>query len=291
MLLSPALAAIIYGLAQVGTLGGFGHATVAVPLALGVALLGAFVVHALRARTEAVVDLRLFRVRSFASASALLFLSGLSMYGAMLLLPLYYQQVRGQGVVAAGLLLAPQGLGSLLTRGPLGTLIDRIGSRPVILAGTVLTALGTVAYTQAGPHTSELLLAVSLVVRGAGLSGATMAVMAAAYRDLAPADIPHASSATRILQQVGGSFGAAVLAVVLPAEARRAQRGHGVRRRVLVVAGLHRARRPPRTADAARTTARRRLRPEGQDSNMITSRPRTPPASRARCASPAPSGG
>ena len=214
-LLSPALAAIIYGRAQVGTFGGFGHAAVAVPLALGVALLGAFVVHALRARTEAVVDLRLFRVRSFAAASALLFLSGLSMYGAMLLLPLYYQQVRGQGVVAAGLLLAPQGLGSLLTRGPLGTLIDRIGPRPVILAGTALTALGTLAYTQAGPHTSELLLAVSLVVRGAGLSGATVAVMAAAYRDLAPGDIPHASSATRIVQQVGGSFGAAVLAVVL----------------------------------------------------------------------------
>jgi MFS family permease len=79
--------------------------------------------------------------------------------GGGLLLPLYYQQVRGQGVVAAGLLLAPQGLGRLLTRGPLGTLIDRVGSRPVVLAGTVLTALGTLAFTR---HTGEPLLAVSL---------------------------------------------------------------------------------------------------------------------------------
>jgi EmrB/QacA subfamily drug resistance transporter len=214
VLLSPALASVIYGLSQVGVRGGFAHPAVIAPLTLGVALLAAFVTHALRS-DEPVVDLRLFRVRSFAASSTLLFLSGLSMFGAMLLLPLYYQQVRGQGVVAAGLLLAPQGLGSLLTRGPLGTLIDRIGPRPVVLAGTVLTALGTLAYTQAGPHTSELLLAASLVVRGAGLSGATIAVMAAAYQGLDPADIPHASSATRIMQQVGGSFGAAVLAVVL----------------------------------------------------------------------------
>lgn len=223
-LLSPALAAIVYGLSRVGSVGGFGHATVAVPLAAGVALLVAFVVHALRTRTEPAVDLRLFRVRSFAVASALLFLAGLSMFGAMLLLPLYYQQVRGQGVVAAGLLLVPQGVGALLSRGPLGRLIDRVGPRPIVLAGTALTALGTLAYAQAGPHTSEVLLAASLLVRGAGLSGAMVAVMAAAYRDVAPADIPHASSVTRIMQQVGGSFGAAVLAVVL----QRGLAGHDV---------------------------------------------------------------
>jgi EmrB/QacA subfamily drug resistance transporter len=224
VLLSPALAAIVYGLSRVGALGGAGHPSVAVPLAAGLVLLAAFVAHALRTRTEPAVDLRLFRVRSFAAASSLLFLSGLSMFGAMLLLPLYYQQVRGQGVVAAGLLLAPQGVGSLLTRAPMGRLIDRAGPRPVVLAGTVLTALGTLAYTRAGPHTSEVYLGVALAVRGAGLSGATIAVMAAAFQDVPRADIPHASSATRIVQQLGGSFGAAVLAVVL--QWRLA--GHGV---------------------------------------------------------------
>lgn len=223
LLLSPALAALIYGLSRVGGLGGFEHGAVAGPLALGVVLLVAFVLRALRTGAGSIVDLRLFRVRSFAASSTLLFLSGLSMFGAMLLLPLYYQQVRGQGVVAAGLWLAPQGLGSLLTRRPLGTLIDRVGARPVVLAGTALTALGTLAYTQAGPHSNELLLALSLVVRGAGLSGATIAVMAAAYEGLERADIPHASSTTRIMQQLGGSFGAAVLAVIL----QRGLAGHG----------------------------------------------------------------
>ncbi|GAA2156497.1 MDR family MFS transporter [Actinomadura napierensis] len=213
LLLSPALAALIYGLSQVN--GGFGCPSVLVPLAAGALLLAAFTVHALRTPSEPAIDLRLFRKRTFAASAALLFLSGLSLFGAMLLLPLYYQQVRGHGVVEAGLLLAPQGLGSLLVRTRLGALTDRLGPRPVVLACLVLTVLGTLPFAVAGPDAGEWLLGASLVVRGAGLGGVTLAVMTAAYQGLGPAEIPHASSATRIIVQIGGSFGAAVLAVVL----------------------------------------------------------------------------
>jgi EmrB/QacA subfamily drug resistance transporter len=217
-LLSPALAAVIYGLSEAGGQGGFGHAAVIVPLAAGMALLGAFALHALRSSRPAVVDLRLLRVRSFAASAALLFLSGIALYGAMLLLPLYYQQVRGLSALAAGLLLAPQGVGMLLTRSWAGKLTDRIGPRPVVLAGFVLTMAGTLAYLRAGLHGSEILLSVSLVIRGAGLGAVTIPVMAAAYRGLRPEQVPHASSAIRITQQVGGSFGAAVLAMILEAQ-------------------------------------------------------------------------
>ncbi|HEY7486808.1 MAG TPA: MDR family MFS transporter [Streptosporangiaceae bacterium] len=217
VLLSPALAAIIYGLSQVGVHGGFAYGTVDGPLVAGLVLLAAFAWHALRGRAEPIVDLRLFRVRSFSASAAVLFLSGLSLYGAMLLLPLYYQQVRGQTALAAGLLLAPQGLGTLLSR-PLLVFVDRIGARPIALAGLAFATLGTVPFALAGPDTSEVLLAVSLVVRGAGLGAVTVPVMAAAYQELRPEQVPHASGATRILQQVGGSFGTAVLAVILQRE-------------------------------------------------------------------------
>lgn len=110
-LLSPALAALIYGLTEVGVHGGFGHTIVIAPLAAGAALLGAFAWHALRADRPPVLDLRLFKVRSFAASTSLMFLSGLSLYGILFLLPLYYQQVRGQSALGAGLLLAPQGSG------------------------------------------------------------------------------------------------------------------------------------------------------------------------------------
>jgi hypothetical protein len=71
-------------------------------------------------------------VRSFTASSALIFVGGLTMFGGMFLLPLYYQRVRHEGVVAAGLLPAPQGLGSLLARGT-GGLTDRLGPRPVVV--------------------------------------------------------------------------------------------------------------------------------------------------------------
>lgn len=213
LLLSPALAGLIYGLSRVGTEGGFGYPSVYGPAAAGAVLLAGFAVHALRTE-EPLIDLRLFATRSFAASSALVFLTGLALFGSMLLLPLYYQRLRGESVVAAGLLLAPQGLGSLLARA-FGTVADRIGPRPVVLVGVVLTVLGTVPFAVGGRHADGYLLAAGLLVRGAGLSAVNLAVMVGAFRDLDPGQIPHASSTTRIAQQVGGSLGAAVFAVVL----------------------------------------------------------------------------
>jgi EmrB/QacA subfamily drug resistance transporter len=214
-LLSPAVAALVYGLARVGPSGGFADASVLVPSAIGLGLLVAFVVHALGTRAEPIVDLRLFRVRSFWASACLLFLAGLSLYGALLLLPLFYQRVRGEDVLAAGLLLVPQGIGALLVRVWAGELTDRVGARPVVLVGIALSVAGTLPFALAGPDTGQLLLDAALVVRGAGLGAVIVPVMAAAYQGLPEKQIPHASNAIRIAQQVGGAFGAAVLAVVL----------------------------------------------------------------------------
>ncbi|TDW93233.1 EmrB/QacA subfamily drug resistance transporter [Kribbella pratensis] len=214
LLVSPALAAIIYGLSQVGD-HGFGHSAALLPLAAGVLLLRAFV---LRRAAEPLIDLALFRTRSFAASTALMFLTGFGLYGAMLLLPLFYQQARGEMVTAAGLLLVPQGIGSLLAR-TAGGLADRLGPRPVVLAGIVLTALGTIPFAIA--EASYWLLGTALVLRGAGLSAVNLAVMVGAFRDLEPEQIPHASSTTRIMQQLGGAFGAATLAVVLQSQLTR----------------------------------------------------------------------
>jgi hypothetical protein len=90
------------------------------------------------------------------------------------------------------------------------------GTRPEPLyADVALTAADTIAYTQVGVHTNEILLGLSLVVRGAGLGAVTNAILAAAYLGIAPEEIPHASTVTRISQQIGGAFGTAILAMIL----------------------------------------------------------------------------
>ena len=214
-LLSPALAGIVYGLSQAGGHGGFGNAAVLLPLAAGVALLGAFAVHALRTRTEPLIDLRLLRNRPFAASSALMFTAGLSLFGAMLLLPLYYQVARGASALHAGLLLAPQGVGTMIALVAVGRLADRLPPRPIVLAGMALAVLGTLPYALVGPDTSEALLSAALVVRGAGLGAAIVPIMAGAYVGIAHEAIPRATTAIRIIQQVGGSLGTAILAVIL----------------------------------------------------------------------------
>ena len=113
--------------------------------------------------------MRLLRVRSVGASSAALFLTGACMYGAMFLLPLYYQELRGFDVLGAVLVLIPQGVGSLLTRTVTGRLTDRIGGRAVAVTGFVLVALATVPLALAGPGTSEWWLGAVLLVRGLGL--------------------------------------------------------------------------------------------------------------------------
>jgi EmrB/QacA subfamily drug resistance transporter len=221
-LLSPGLALLTYGLSEATGQNGFASGTAALPLAAGLLLVTAFAVHSLRTRRTPLVSLRALRIRSYAAASAVLFLAGLSLYGPLLLLALYYQQVQGKSAILTGLILAPQGIGSLLPRTVAGKLTDRIGPRLVVVAGLLLTIAGTIAFTQAGPATSEWLLAASLLVRGAGLAGVTIAVMAGAFQGVPKEQVPDASSTTRIVLQVGGSFGAAVLAVILAH-----QLGHG----------------------------------------------------------------
>ena len=211
-LLSPGLAAMVYGLSEAGQ---GSSASVFVPLVVGLGLVVAFVVHALHTRGSALIDVRLFLDRSFAAAAGTTFLFGAALFGAMLLLPLYYQVVRGDSALSAGLLMAPQGIGAALVMPMAGRLTDRLGAGRIVPVGLVVAILGTVAYTQVGAGTSYAWLALSLLVRGIGFGFVMMPAMAAAYQTLTVGQVARATTAINIVQRVGGSVGTAVLAVVL----------------------------------------------------------------------------
>jgi len=213
-LLTPGTVAVLLGLANAGTSAGFGHPDVVVPLAIGVALLAAFTGYALR-RAQPLVQVRLLAKRSVGSSAAVLFFTGFSLYGAMLLLPLYYQEVRGVTALTAGIMLVPQGAGAVLSRTVAGNLLDKVGPRIIAVLGFVVVAAATVPFALAGAHSNEWLLALWLVIRGFGLGAVTMPVIMAGFMGLDKQEIPHSSVLTRMTQQIGGSFGTAVLAVIL----------------------------------------------------------------------------
>ncbi len=215
VLLSPGLALLVYGLSRAGSQGGFGSARTLTPLVVGAVLVAAFARLAPRRGGWALIDLRLFAKRDFSAAAATGFLFGVGLFGAMLLLPLYYQVVRGDSALEAGLLMTPQGIGAAMAMPMAGRLTDRIGAGRVVPVGLLLALLGTAAYTQVGPHTSNAFLATSLWVRGLGLGATMMPAMAAAYATLERAAVPRATSALNIIQRVGGSVGTALLAVFL----------------------------------------------------------------------------
>jgi EmrB/QacA subfamily drug resistance transporter len=216
LLIAPGTSVLLYGLANAGTSAGFGRPGVIIPLAIGAALLAAFTRHAL-SKARPLVQIRLLARRSVASSSAALFFSGFSLYGAMLLLPLFYQDVRGTTALTAGAMLVPQGIGTVLSRTAAGSNIDKFGPRRIVLAGCAIVAAATVPFAFAGPHTNSWLLALWMTIRGFGLGAVTMPLMVAAYAGLDKEQIPHSSVLTRTAQQIGGSFGTAVLAVILQA--------------------------------------------------------------------------
>ena len=213
-LLSPGLALIVYGLSEVASHGGASSATTIGPIAGGAAFVAAFAWRSLRV-PRPLIDVQLFKRREFSAAAATTFTVGAALFGALLLLPLYYQTARGESALAAGLLMAPQGLGAAFAMPFAGRLTDRVGGGRVALVGLTVMAIGTIPFTGLTAHTPYALLAGSLFVRGIGLGSSMMPAMAGAYAALDTAAVPRATSALNVIQRVGGSIGTALLAVVL----------------------------------------------------------------------------
>ncbi len=215
VLLSPGLALLVYGMSEAGSAGGLGSARAVSGIATGAALIALFARRAWRRGPAALIDVSLFARRGFAAAAGTNLLIGIALFGALILLPLYLQIVRGESPLATGLLLMPQGLGAALAMPIAGRLTDEIGARVVIPAGIVLALFGTAGYTQVGAHTSYVFLAGALFVIGLGLGATIMPAMAAAYQTVPRESVAQATSAINAIQRIAGSVGTALLAVVL----------------------------------------------------------------------------
>ncbi|MEV5574053.1 DHA2 family efflux MFS transporter permease subunit [Spirillospora sp. NPDC052269] len=215
VLLAGGCAALVFGCAEAGRLGSVTGARVLTSLAAGAALLAAFVAHALRARTVPIIDPRLFRSGSFAGPAAGILLASVLMFGALGLLPLYFQQARGEDALHTGLLVIPFGVGMGVALAACGRLADRAPARLLGVAGAVLTGAGALLLTRLDATTGMITVGVAEALYGAGIGALLVTILTAGMRGVAPEAIPRASTALRILQQLGGAFGSAILFVIL----------------------------------------------------------------------------
>ncbi len=213
LLLSPGLAVFIYGLAESSTYG-FGSVRSWGPTIAGVVLIVAWFLHSWSSPNP-LIDLRTFAHTRAGAAAGTFLLFAISVFGSMLLVPLYYQAVRGESALSAGLLMAPGGFGAMLLMPLAGQLTDRYGPTWLPAAGLPLVALGLAPFVFVGAHTSYVLLCCANFVQGLGMGLAMMPNMTAAMQAVPPAAIARTSTAMNIIRQGGASIGTAVLSVIL----------------------------------------------------------------------------
>ncbi|KJS58295.1 multidrug transporter [Streptomyces rubellomurinus] len=208
LMLSPGLALLLFGLA--------GERTAWLPVAGGVLLIAGWTRRSLAVR-QPLLELRLLRDRTFAASIATLALFTCGYFGSMLLAPVYWQQVRGQGAMAAGLLGAPVGLAVGVSMQIASRRIDAIGPRRLIPPGVALGALGmALTALQVGETGVPAWRVVgAAMVMGVGSGMVLMPTMTTAGRHLPKARIAAASTALSINSQLWASIGTALISVVL----------------------------------------------------------------------------
>jgi EmrB/QacA subfamily drug resistance transporter len=213
-LLPAGSAAIVYGVSELGSGDALGSAAVLIPFFAGLALTVLFCIHALRVERP-LLDIRMYANKVFAGAAFTNFGLGAALFGAMILVPLYYQDVRGESIINTGLLTGPQGLGALCAMPLASRLTGRFGGGRVALGGVSVLCLSTIPLAFVGAGTSIVEISLVLVIRGLSIGLCFMPAMTAAFAAMKPEQISDATPQINALQRVGGAIGTAVLAVVL----------------------------------------------------------------------------
>ena len=213
-LLSPGLAMFLYGVSSIPGKGTFNDPGVYGWMAAGTVLMVVFVWHSFRPE-HPLLDLRLFHNRNFTSAVVTMFLFAGAFFGGLLLVPQYFQEIRGETALMAGLLVAPQGLGAMLTMPVAGALADKLPIGRIVPFGLVVILVGMFGFTQVTESSSYPVLIVFLVIMGLGMGGVMMPLFTSALKTLTAHEVARGSTLLNITQQIASSIGVAVLSVVL----------------------------------------------------------------------------
>jgi EmrB/QacA subfamily drug resistance transporter len=213
LLVTGAALLIVWGLVR-SNAAGWDSLEVVATLLAGVVLGVAFVVWELRAHAP-MIPMRFFRSRSFSAGNAANFLFMGAVFGTLFFLAQFLQNAQGYGPLAAGLRLLPW-TGCLFVIAPIaGSLVDRVGERPLIVSGLLLQAVGLAWIALvARPGLAYAELVVPLLIAGCGAALAWPTTQNVVVSAVAADEIGKASGTFSMLRQLGGAFGVAVLAAV-----------------------------------------------------------------------------
>ncbi len=215
LMMSPGLALFLYGISSIPGERGIGHAKVLLPGLIGLALMVAFVIYSFKPK-HPLLDLRLFKNRNLTVSLITMFIFAAAFFGGLLLVPQFLQQVQGESPLNAGWLVAPQGLGAMVTMPIAGALTDRFPVGRIVPFGLVLIVAGMFSLTQIQADSSHWgFLIPVLFVMGLGMGATMMPIMTSALKTLKHHEVARGSTLLNINQQISSSVGVAVFSVVL----------------------------------------------------------------------------
>ncbi|HET7386055.1 MAG TPA: DHA2 family efflux MFS transporter permease subunit [Nocardioidaceae bacterium] len=213
-LMSPGLALFLFGVSSIPSEGTVNAPRVYVSMIVGVILMAVFVWHSFRP-AHPLLDLRLFTNRNLTVSVVTMFLFAAAFFGGLLLVPTYFQEVRGESTLSAGLLVAPQGIGAMLTMPIAGALTDKLPVGRIVPVGIIVILIGMFGLTQVTADTSYTLLIAELFVMGLGMGATMMPLFTAALKTLTHHEVARGSTLLNITQQIASSVGVAVMSVLL----------------------------------------------------------------------------
>ncbi|MET9481862.1 MFS transporter [Streptomyces sp. NPDC006638] len=217
LLISGGLFGLVYALVNANA-DGWTSPTVLIGLFAGSALLAAFVRHGIR-RPDAMLPMRLFKDRAFSGINAASLLMFLGMFGSIFLLSQFLQSVAGYSPTEAGLRMLPWTGMPLLVAPLAGILSDRVGGRPVVVAGLALQAVGLGWFaTVIAPDVSYGAQLPALILSGIGMGLYFAPAASLVMSSVRPAEQGIASGANNALREVGGALGIAILGAVFAAQ-------------------------------------------------------------------------
>ncbi len=206
-------AALSYGISESSSAGWTATSTLG-SIAVGVVVLIAFSIRELTTE-HPLLELRVFRSLDFSLAVVTQWVGQSALFGAIFLIPLFLQQVRGYGAFDTGLNLLPQAIAAGLFMPIGGRLFDRIGARPPVIAGLLLVSISTLFLAHITGSTTGAQLRFPLAMRGAGM-GLMMMPLNTHMLNAAPRElVSRVTSLTSALQSVVSSLAVATLATIL----------------------------------------------------------------------------